>query len=144
MKSQMAVQEVTILLPSEIFEQIKRAAANASRSVNDVLVEAVIAAAPTAGPAPSTTRVALAQMAYLNDAALWHAARTTMTPDQRDRLEQLHIQQQRDRLSHAEHEEEQALLDLYRGTVLVRARAAALLKLRGYDVTDLDQFTALE
>ena len=140
----MTIQEVTILLPSEIFEQIKRAAANASRPVNDVLVEAVIAAAPTVGAGPSTTRVALAQMAYLNDAALWQAARTTMTPSQRDRLEQLHEQQQRGRLSSAEHEEETALLDLYRGTILVRAQAAALLKQRGYDVTDLDQFIALE
>jgi hypothetical protein len=140
----MATQEVTILLPREIYERIQRAAASASRSVKDVLVEAVIAAAPTANTVPSPTRVALAQMAYLNDAALWQAARATMTPDQRDRLEQLHDQHQRDRLTPAEQEEEQSLLDLYRGTVLVRAQAAALLKQRGYDVADLNQFSALE
>ncbi len=46
-------------------------------------------------------------------------------------------------LTAAEQTEEQALLDLYRETVLVRAQAAALLRRRGYDVTDPDQFAPL-
>jgi len=40
----------------------------------------------------------LAQMAYLNDAALWQAARSSMTVEQRERLQFLHDKQQREAL----------------------------------------------
>lgn len=139
----MTVQEITLRLPVEILQQIERAAAHAHRPVDDILVEAVIAAAPTAGTLADDAQSALAQMAYLNDAALWQAARATMSADQRQRLEDLHDKQQRDGLTDEEQTEDGALLDLYRGTLLVRARAALLLKRRGYDITDPDQFTPL-
>jgi hypothetical protein len=140
----MAVQEVTLRLPREIFEQIQRAAATAHRSVDEVLVEAVIAAAPGSGTVPAEAQPALAQMAYLNDASLWQAARATMSADQRDRLQELHDSQQRGTLTDEQQAEERALLELYRATVLLRARAALLLKQRGYDITDPDQFVPLE
>jgi hypothetical protein len=140
----MAVQEVTLRLPQEIFEQIQRAAATAHRSVDDVLVEAVIAAAPAAGTVPAAAQPALAQMAYLNDAALWQAARATMSAEQRERLEELHDRQQRGPRTDEERAEEEALLGLYRATVLLRARAALLLKQRGYDIGDPGQFAPLE
>jgi hypothetical protein len=140
----MAVQEITLRLPQEIFEQIQRAAATAHRSVDDVIVEAVIAAAPGSGTVPAEAQPALAQMAYLNDASLWQAARATMSAEQRDRLQELHDRQQRDTLTDEERTEEQALIELYRDTVLLRARAALLLKQRGYDIADLDQFVPLE
>ena len=140
----MTVQNVTIPLPADVYEQIRRAAANASRSVDELLVEAVIAAAPAAGVATPDLQSALAQMAYLNDAALWQAARATMSPELRERMADLHDEQGRRRLSTEEQVEEQRLLELYRGTVLVRAQAAALLKRRGYDVSDPSQFAPLE
>lgn len=140
----MTVREVTIRVPLPVYEQVRRAAASTNRSVDEVLVEAVIAAAPAAGGGPGQLRSALAHMAYLNDAALWQAARATMTAEQRERLEALHDKQQAEALTAEEHREEQALLDLYRGTVLIRAQAAALLKQRGYDITDPAQFAALE
>jgi hypothetical protein len=90
------------------------------------------------------SRSALAQMAYLNDAALWQAARATMPADQRERLEALHDTQQRRQLTVKERAEEQAALRLYRETLLVRGQAAVLLKQRGYDVSDLNQFAPLE
>jgi hypothetical protein len=46
-------------------------------------------------------------------------------------------------LTAEEHAEEHALLTLYRETLLVRAQAAVLLKQRGYDVSDPEQFTPL-
>ena len=82
-------------------------------------------------------------MTYLNDAALWQAARSTMRPEQRGRLEELHDKQQRSGLTGEEQEEEQALLSLYRDTLLVRAQATVLLKQRGYDVSDTSQFAPL-
>jgi hypothetical protein len=140
----MTVQAITLNLPETVYEQIRRAAEKAQRPVNEVLVEAVTAVAPVIGIASGEMRTALAQMAYLNDAALWQAARTTMTAEQRERLEALHDQQQRDGLTAEEQAEEQALLALYRETLLVRAQAAVLLKQRGYDVSDPQQFAPLE
>ena len=140
----MAVQEVTLNLPEAVYEQIRRAAEQAQRPVNDLLVEAVVAAAPAGQAVAGTMRAALAQMAYLNDAALWQAARATMPVTQRERLESLHVQQQRGPLTAEEAAEEQALLQLYRDTILVRAQAAVLLQQRGYNIADPDQFAPLE
>jgi len=64
-------------------------------------------------------------------------------PAQRERLEALHGKQQREGLSAEELQEEQALLELYRETLLVRAQAALLLKQRGYDVSDPQPFAPL-
>jgi hypothetical protein len=88
-------------------------------------------------------RSALGQMAYLNDAALWQAARATVPPAQRERLSALTEQHERGPLTPEEEVEEQALLSLYRETLLVRAQAAVLLKQRGYDVADPKQFAPL-
>ena len=139
----MTVQAITLNLPGKVYEQIRRAAEKAHRPVNDLLVEAVVAAAPIAGTPAETMRPALAQLAYLNDAALWQAARATLMSEQRERLESLHDQQQRAGLTPDEEREEQALLTLYRETLLVRAQAAVLLKQRGYDVADPEQFAPL-
>ena len=134
---------VTIILPEMVYEQIRQAAERSRRPVEDVLAEAVAAVAPVMDTPPSTLRSALAQLAYLNDAALWQAARTTIPADQRERLASLHEKQQREPLTAEERTEEQALLDLYRETLLVRGQAAVLLRQRGYDISNPQQFTPL-
>jgi predicted ArsR family transcriptional regulator len=139
----MAVQAITLNLPQAVYKQIRQAAEKVGRPVNEVLLEAVAAVAPVIGTEPENLRTALAQMAYLNDAALWQAGRATMTAEQRERLEALHDKQQREGLMAEEEAEEQALLSLYRETLLVRAQAAVLLKQRGYDVSEPLQFAPL-
>jgi hypothetical protein len=137
-------QEVTLTLPEAVYRQIKRAAEKANRPIDELLVEAVSAVAPVIDTTSPQTRTALAQMAYLNDAALWQCARSTMPVAQREQLEALHQEQQRRALTPEEQNEEKALLKLYQETLLVRAQAAVLLKQRGYSVSDLTQFTPLE
>jgi hypothetical protein len=136
-------EEVTLKLPESIYQQIRRAAEKAHRPIADLLVEAVIAAAPAMDQPAGPLRTALAQLSYLNDAALWQAARATIPEPQRDRLEGLHTRQQREGLTEVEQAEEQALLSLYRETLLVRAQAALLLKQRGYDLSDPQQVAPL-
>lgn len=141
----MAIQAVTVDLPTNVYEQIQRAAEKVQRPINEILVEAIAAVAPVIDTASGPMRSALAQMAYLNDAALWQAARATMTVEQRQRLAALHDQQQRGiELNPEERAEEQALLALYRETILIRAQGAVLLKQRGYDVSNLKDFAPLE
>ncbi len=163
----MTMYPVTLNVPSTAYEKIQRAAEKVQRPVDELLVEAIVAVAPTIESASADLNAALAQMAYLNDAALWQAARSTMAPEQRERLATLHDTQQRRPLftytpwisltpwatlhdtqqrrplSAEEQTENQALLRLYREVLLVRAQAAVLLKQRGYDVSDLTQFEPL-
>ena len=140
----MTYQTVTLNVPETVYQQIWKAAERIKRPVADILVEAITAAAPAMESAGRKSRSALAQMAYLNDAALWQAARSTMPAIQRERLEALHDAQQRRQLTIKERAEEKSALALYRETLLVRGQAAVLLKQRGYDVSDLDQFVPLE
>ena len=139
----MTTQEITLNLPEPIYDQIRQAAEKSHRSIDDLIIEAVIAAAPTLDSPVRPLRSALAQLAYLNDAALWQVARSTMSIAQRERLEDLHLKQQREGLTNQEKKEERALLALYQETILIRAQAAVLLKQRGYDVSDPRQFAPL-
>ncbi|MBE2235194.1 MAG: hypothetical protein IAE85_16985 [Anaerolinea sp.] len=139
----MAVHPVTINLSESVYRQIKRAADVVRRPVDEVVAEAVVAAAPIMDISTSSLRMELAQMAYLNDAALWKAARATLSKEQRQQLETLHDKQQRVGLTPGEQAQEEALRKLYRETLLVRAQAVALLQQRGYDVSDPRAFQPL-
>lgn len=132
----MAGLPVQIELPPDLYRQIKEAADRAKRPVDEVLTEAVAAVAPVVDSAPGPLKSALAHLAYLNDAALWQAGRAAMAPEQRDRLEALHELKRRRPLQDEEAAEEEALVSLYRETLLIRAQAAVLLKQRGYDISD--------
>jgi hypothetical protein len=134
---------VTLELPEAVYDQIRRAAERAQRPLDQVLVEAVTAVAPVVDTAPDSLRSALGQLPYFNDAALWQAARSSVPVEQRNRLQALHDRKSQGPLSEAERAEEEALVRLYRETVLVRAQAAVLLKQRGYDVADPEQFAPL-
>jgi hypothetical protein len=136
----MTVQSVTIELPQNVYEQIEQAAQKRKRPLDQLLIEAITAVAPVIDTASASLRSALAQMAYLNDAALWQAARTTIPTHQQERLEFLHQKAQKEGLTPEEEEEEEALLRLYRETLLVRAQAAVLLAQRNYNVSDPAQF----
>jgi hypothetical protein len=139
----MTTQEIILNLPEPIYDQIRQAAEKSHRSIDDLIIEAVIAAAPTLDSPVMPLRSALAQLVYLNDAALWQVARSTMSVAQRERLEDLHLKQQREGLTSQEKKEDRALLALYQETILIRAQAAILLKQRGYDVSDPRQFAPL-
>jgi hypothetical protein len=140
----MTAQTVTLDIPQKLYEQIKRAADKKHRNVNDLLVEAVTAVAPVIDTNSVDLRTALAHLTYLNDAALWQAARATLSAEQRERLAWLNDKQQRDGLTHTEQEEADLLLKLYRETLIIRAQAAVLLKQRKYDVSDPTQFHPLD
>ncbi len=140
----MTAETVTFDIPRRTYERIKRAAEKKHRAVNDVLAEAVTAVAPVIDTDAIDLQTALAQLTYLNDAALWQAARTAMNVEQRDRLAWLQDKRQRDGLTQEEQSEENTLLKLYRETMLIRAQAAVLLKERNYDVSDPSQFHPLD
>ena len=139
----MTVHPVTVNLSEPIYRRVQRAAERTQRTVEQLIGDALAAMTPESDRLPGDLQTALAQMAYLNDAALWQAARTTLLLEQQQRLADLHDKQQRARLTPTEQAEEQALLKLYRETQLVRAQAVIVLMQRGYDVADPEQFAPI-
>lgn len=142
----MALHSVTVELPDEVYHQIKTAAERSKRPLQALLAEAITVSVPTLDdPAViQQLRSSLAQMVYLNDAALWQAARATLTPSTQQRLESLHHKQQTGALTTAEANEMESLEALYRDTILVRVQAAFLLQQRQYNVSDPTQFSLVE
>lgn len=140
----MTHQAVTVNIPKGMYNKIREAAEKNHRSIDEMIVEAISTITPTFDLPETQIRSALAQMAFWNDAALWQAARSTIPPTQRERMESLHFKQQSEGLTEGEQEEVHRLEELYRETVLVRAQAAVLLKQRNYDVSDPSQFAPLE
>lgn len=139
----MPLQSITLDLPEAVYAQIQRAATITKRRVDEIMAEAVAAVAPVMDSAPKNLRSVIAQMAYLNDAALWQTARATMSIEQRERLQHLHDKQQREELPAEERAEEQALVSLYRETLLIRAQAAVILKMRGYNIAAPEQLAPI-
>jgi hypothetical protein len=83
----------------------------------------------------------LLDLEVLDDEALWQATKTTMTIEQRERLEDL--LEFKPPLTTEEQAEVQALVQLYQKIILIRAQAAVMLKNRGYDISDPSQFVPL-
>ena len=140
----MAGHAITLEIPDSLYDGIKRAADRSHRLLAEVVLEAVTALGPIDGSAPIELKSALAHLAYLNDGALWQAARASMSAEQKRRSQELHDLQASRLLCDEERTEDQALVRLYRATVLLRAQAAVLLKQRGYDVADPGHFAQLE
>lgn len=134
------MKTLTVAVSDHLYDSLTAASRRVKRPLNDLVVETISAIAPAPEREAGALRQSLAEMALLNDAALWRAARTTMTDKQRKRLAALHEMSQESGLTPAEQAEEDALLRLYRETLLVRAQATVLLANRGYDVANPTQF----
>lgn len=133
----MTVQSVTLNLPSALYDQLKRRAEQARRTVEAELLEVVATAVPVADELPSDLAEAISPLALLDDEALWRAARSHLPTETAARLESLHLKRQREGLTEAETQALSGLVRQYERSMLVRAQAAALLKQRGYDVSEL-------
>lgn len=133
----MTVRSVTLELPNVLYEKVQRRAEQAHRSVEDELVEVVATAMPSFDHLPQDITEALVQLTHLDDSALWQAARSTLPSDQASEMEALNLKQQREGLTDDEQQLLNRLLRRYEQNVLVRAKAAALLKQRGHSVSEL-------
>jgi predicted transcriptional regulator len=133
----MAVQAVTLHLPSPLYERLKRWAEQTHRSVEAELLEVVAAAVPVADDLPVDLAQVISPLALLDDEALWRAARSHLPAEAVAQMEQLHLKRQRQGLTGSEAEALAGLVRHYERAMLVRAQAAALLKERGYDVAEL-------
>ena len=131
----MAVQNVTLSIPSELFEQIRERAERGHRSVEDETLELLASAVPES--LPKELDDVVKELPFLDDEGLWRAAKGHVAAAVAAELESLHSKQQREGLSVMERETMDSLTQQYERALLVRAQAAAILCARGYDVNGL-------
>jgi plasmid stability protein len=133
----MTVHPVTLDLPSTLYSRVRERSVRTQRSVEDELLDVLASAIPASEELPPDLAEALAPLALLDDAALWRAASSHLPVAVAARLEALHLKRQGEGLSDAESADVARLVRRYERVMLVRARAAALLKQRGHDVSSL-------
>jgi len=133
----MAAHAVTLRLPAPLYDHFQSRAERAHRSLEAELLDAVATAATDEEELSQDLAKAVGDLELLNDEELWRVARNRLSDDSRSQLEALNSKQQRERLTLAEKETLERLVDQYDQAVLLRAEAARLLKKRGHDVSGL-------
>ena len=133
----MTTQTLTLELDESLYQRLQERASRAQRSVESEALELVTQGVLDLDLLEPELAAALAQLRFLDDAALWQAARMHMMPIDAERLEALHVKRQREGLSSVEADEARGLTGTYERIMVTRAEAAALLKERGYDVGGL-------
>ncbi len=107
-----------------------------SRSLEEVLVDAVATALPPLVGLPQELADDLADLAFQSDAELWKIARETLPPEHYQQADSLLAKKGRGTLT----ADEQKILDQltadYEALILRRGQAAVMLKNRGYDMSD--------
>ncbi|MBI3362829.1 MAG: hypothetical protein HY023_17140 [Chloroflexi bacterium] len=130
----MTVATVPIQLPEPLFQRLKRAADLTHRSVEEIAATSIEAALPPATDLPPDIANELAAMQLFSDEALWAATEPSLAPTDERRLKQLNAAAGERDLTPAEDAEQQRLIDVYRRSVLRRAKAFAILAQRGHRV----------
>jgi hypothetical protein len=133
----MAAHAVTLRLPAPLYDHFQNRAERAHRSLEAELLDAVATAATDEEELSQDLAKALGDLELLNDRELWRVARNSLSDDSRSQLEALNSKQQREKLTPADKETLERLVDQYDQAVLLRAEAARLLKKRGHDVSGL-------
>lgn len=85
---------------------------------------------------PTSLLDELDAMKQATDDALWIAINPSVSPQQRERLAELNALGGEQELTPAEYNEQETLLMVHHRSVLRRAKAIAVLTLRGYSISD--------
>ena len=133
------MQSITVQLPDNLYQYVRRRARQGNRSVEDVVVAFV-----EQGADDETASAAelVEQLAHLADDDLWRAARLRVAGDRAERMQALVWKEQAEGLTAAEQDEADQLQRHARQVMLIRAEAAARLVARGHDVASLRSPTA--
>lgn len=120
---------VTLNLPEPILQRANKAAAVLHRSLEEVLAATLASALPDVEDIPDDMQAELLQMTWLDDRELLNIAHGQMPVHEQTQLATLG--KRMDRLTYQERQSLQALRESYGRITLRKARAYALLSLRG-------------
>jgi tRNA(Met) C34 N-acetyltransferase TmcA len=130
-------QQVTITLPETLYERVKRRSQQTQRSVADELTAVVAASLPEEESLPPDIEQELSELDLFTTEELWRAARMTAPVGKTERMQVLVEKQQLEGLTDSEKQEAALLSHFFNRVMLIRAKAAVLLKERGHDVDQL-------
>jgi plasmid stability protein len=133
----MSIRTLTLSLPDALYSQLKQRAEHAYRTTEEEAVDVLASAIPVAERRPADLAETVAALFLLDDEALWRAARNRLGAEVSAQIEELHLKRQREGLSEVEDQGLSSLMRQYERVLLVRAHAAALLKQRGQDMSEL-------
>jgi hypothetical protein len=125
---------LTVALPEDVYERVRRAAKGMKQPVEKVLVNIVRAATPSLDKVPRAYRAELEALEDLSDDGLWQIAASQLAPTKQRRLTNLLEKNQRGPLTERER---QALAGLRADAdrlMLRRSYAYLLLKYRGHRI----------
>jgi plasmid stability protein len=128
---------LTIELPDLLYERVKQRAEIKNHTIEDEVIEAVSSAITDNNGVPPELDSALKDLETLNDKALWKIARTKMPSKDVKKIHNLHYKRQDTDLTDQEKQLLANLMADYDQYILMRAKAAAVLHKRGYDVSVL-------
>lgn len=127
----MTIQSVTLQLPDKVMRRARQAARVLNSPVEDVLAATLAATLPDVEDAPPELQSELARMTWLNDQALWQIARGNLNSSQQVELQTLSELQSQRSLTAVELAALQAARAEYGRMTVRKARAYAILSLRG-------------
>jgi hypothetical protein len=128
---------LTLELPAEIYERVRRAAKGMKQPVETALVNIVKAATPSLEKVPLEYRAELEALEDLSDHELWQVAERMMAPAQQRRLANLLDKNQRGQLTDRERQALSGLRASADRLMLRRSYAYLLLKYRGHRIPTL-------
>lgn len=129
--------DITVRLPKTLFDQLQSRAARRQRTVAEEVLDVLTGASPVTDALPDELEDVLAQLDHLDDAVLWQMVQSRIPNDSAERLEELNLKLQREGLTSSEREESDQLVQAVERSMLVRAKALALLHQRDHDVSDI-------
>ncbi len=129
------MQSVTVQLPDNLYQRMRRRARERNHSVEDEVAE-VVERALSDDISPATADL-LEQLPHLSDHDLWQAARMRVAADKAGRMQELVWKEQAEGLTVAEQDDATLLQHYANRVMLVRGEAAAQLAERGYDISEL-------
>lgn len=138
-------QTVTLTLPDDFFQPIKRTAQATNQPVEQVVLHALQASLPALEGLPEDVIEHLTVLETLDDQSLWRVRGETVPVTLRRKLSTLLERQQSASLTVAEREQLATLQHQADLVMLGKARAAVLLRFRGKRVptpAELSQLTA--
>ena len=131
---------LTLELPEDIYEHVRRAAKGMNQPVEKALVDIVRAATPSLEKVPAEYRAQLEVMEDLGDEELWRISRRRPAPARQRRLERLLDKNQRGELTDRDRQAWYELRADGDRLMLQRSYAALLLKYRGHRVPNIEDF----
>lgn len=133
----MSRQAITVELPEEVYEQVKRAAQGMKRPLERVLASIVKAATPSLEKVPSEYRSELENLEILGDEQLWRIAKSQVPAEHQRRFARLLRKLQSGGLTDREQQSLTQLRDETDRLTLRKSYAYLLLKYRGHRIRSL-------